>query len=314
MNSIANDNAGNHRATNDGIENNGIGANSGEVSAFFPTATIAIIGLGLMGGSLALALRGICAHLLGFDHDPAVVKLALERQIVEVATLDLGELLPQADLVVIAVPVRASLEILHRLPDLHPGSPIVIDLGSSKEAVLEAMAALPMRFDPLGGHPMCGKETGTLANAQADLYRQAPFALVPLRRTTPLARQIAGELVALLGAQPLWLEAAEHDRWVAATSHLPHLLATALVLSTPFECAPLAGPGFRSTSRLAAGSAEMKIDIFATNRSAILEALTRFRGQLDTLEDYLRQDDLEAMQRSLALGAVRRQVFLTEER
>jgi len=95
MNSIANDNTGDHRATNDGIENNGIGANSGEVSAFFPTATIAIIGLGLMGGSLALALRGRCAHILGVDRDPAVVDLALERQVIEAASPDPAEMLPR---------------------------------------------------------------------------------------------------------------------------------------------------------------------------------------------------------------------------
>jgi prephenate dehydrogenase len=265
-----------------------------------------------MGGSLALGLRGHCAHLLGVDRDPAVVAMALEHQVVEAASTDLAELLPQADLVVIAVPVRASLEILHQLPDLHPGNPIIIDLGSTKSAVLQAMATLPGRFDPIGGHPMCGKETGTLANAEANLYYQASFALVPLPGTTPQARVIALELVALLGAHPLWLDAEEHDRWVAATSHLPHLLATALVLSTPFESSALTGPGFRSTSRLAAGSTEMKIDIFATNGLAVLEALTRFRGQLDNLEDCLRHGDLETLQQHLALGAEHRRAILAE--
>lgn len=312
MNGIPDDNAGDHSASYDGIENNGIVDKSGEMPAFFPTATVAIIGLGLMGGSLALALRDRCAHLLGIDRDPAVVALALERQVVEAASPDPAELLPQADLVVIAVPVRASLEILRQIPELHPGRPMIIDLGSSKSAVLKAMAALPDRFDPLGGHPMCGKETGTLANAEAGIYYQAPFAFVPLPRTTSRARRTASELAALVGAKPLWLEAAEHDRWVAATSHLPHLVATALALSTPFESAPLAGPGFRSTSRLAAGSAAMKVDIFATNSPAVLEALSRFRGQLDALEALLRCGDLDTMQRLLALGAERRQAFLGE--
>jgi len=301
----------NHNA-GDGIENSGIEDNASQETAFFPTATVAIIGLGLMGGSLALALRGRCAHLVGVDCDPAVVALALERQVVEAASTEPTALLPQADLVVLAVPVRASMEILHRLPEWHPGRALVLDLGSTKSMVLQAMTALPERFDPLGGHPMCGKETGTLANAEASLYHQAPFALVPLQHTTQHARRVALELVALLGARPVWMGAAEHDRWVAATSHLPHLLATALALSTPPESAPLAGPGFRSTSRLAAGSAEMKIDILATNGPSVLEALARYRQQIDTLEDYLRRGDLEALQHLLALGAERRQAFLAE--
>lgn len=301
-----------NRSADNGIESLGGDDSASEEAAFFDTATVAIIGLGLMGGSLALALRGRCAHLLGVDCDPAIVALALERQVVEAASTDPAALLPQADLVVIAVPVRASIAILHRLPELHPGNALVIDLGSTKSRVVQAMAALPGRFDPLGGHPMCGKETGTLANAEAGLYRQAPFALVPLPRTTQRARQVAMELTALLGAHPLWLKAEEHDQWVAFTSHLPHLLATALVLSTPSACAPLAGPGFRSSSRLAAGSAEMRVDIYATNGPAVLEALACYREQLDTLEDLVRRGDLEGLRSLLALGAERRQAFLAE--
>lgn len=298
---------------NGSIGENSVASHAGDKSVFFPTATIAIIGLGLMGGSLALALHGRCAHLLGIDRDPAVVAQALECQVVEAASTDLTSLLPQADLIVIAVPVRASLEILHQLPGLHPGRALLFDLGSTKSAVLRKMATLPERFDPLGCHPMCGKETGTLIHAEADLYHRAPFALVPLPRTTSRARLVALELVALVGAQPLWLDAAEHDRWVGATSHLPHLLSTALVLSTPLESAPLVGPGFRSTSRLAAGSTEMKIDILATNGPAILEALAHYRQQLDMLEEFLRRGDLANLQRLLDLGAERRQAFLKDD-
>lgn len=279
-------------------------------SKFFPTATVVIIGLGLMGGSLALALRGRCAHLLGVDSDPSVVRRALENHIVDSASTDLGALLPQADLIVIAVPVRASLEILQRLPELHPGTAMVIDLGSTKGKVIQAMAALPERFDPLGGHPMCGKENGTLANAEAGLFKEAMFALLPLERTTPRLRRVALELMDLLDVCPLWLEAEQHDQWVAFTSHLPHLLATALVLSTPPACAPLAGPGFRSSSRLAAGSAEMRVDIYATNSAAVLEALDCYRQQLDILERLLQQGDWDNLRDLLALGAERRQAFL----
>ena len=277
------------------------------------TSTIGIVGLGLMGGSLAMALRTHCARLLGCDHDPDVVKMALETRTVDAASTHPTALLAEADLVILAVPVRASLVWLQQLPGLHPGRTVVIDLGSTKTEVLRAMDTLPERFEPLGGHPMCGKEEGSLTNAEAGLFQHAPFALSPLPRTTHRARQMALDLVHRIGAHPLWIEAVEHDRWVAATSHLPHLLATALVLSTPGETAPLAGPGFRSTSRLAAGSAEMKTDIFATNQPSVLEALARFRQQLDIIETALRNGDLDLLQKLLTSGAQQRQAYLSEK-
>jgi prephenate dehydrogenase len=281
-----------------------------DVPASFATATIAIIGLGLIGGSLALALKGKCRKLLGIDRDPLIVKQALDQGLVVQADINPAALLPQASMVIIAVPVRSSLELIKTLPRLHPGAAMVMDVGSTKAAVMQVMASLPARFDPLGGHPICGKETGGLGNAERGLFQKATFALVALERTSFHARAMAETLVRLIGAEPLWMEADQHDRWLAATSHLPHLLATALALSTPLECAPLAGPGFRSTSRLAAGSAEMKSDIFATNREAVLEALRRYTQQLDILSTIIAQGDLQGMQRMLALGAECRQTLL----
>lgn len=275
-------------------------------------AVVGIVGLGLMGGSLALALKGHCARLVGIDHDPAAVALALERKVVEDASTDPVGILADVDLIILAVPVRASLVWLKRLPEIHPKQAVVIDLGSTKRAVVEAMQALPDHFDPLGGHPMCGKEVGTLQNAEADLFFHARFALSALPRTSPRACQIALELVSCIGARPLWIDAAEHDRWVAATSHLPHLIATALVLGTPPATAPLAGTGFHSTSRLAAGSAEMKADIFATNRQPVLQALNRFRQQLDIIETALETNNLESLQHMLAQGAEQRLGYLSE--
>ncbi len=275
-----------------------------------PDSVVAIIGLGLIGGSLAMALYGRCRKLLGIDHDPEIVEQARNLQIVDQAATDLASLLPQADVVILAVPVRAILEILANLSRLHPGRAIVMDVGSTKCAVCKVMADLPPRFDPLGGHPLCGKEIGSLANADANLFVDAIFALVHLQRTTSHARSMALELMELLGSHPCWVDAELHDRWVAATSHLPHIIATALVLSTPFDCAPLAGPGFRSTSRLAAGSPVMKTDIFATNQLAVLEALSRYRQQLDILTDLLSSGDMDGLERLLALGAERRQTIM----
>jgi prephenate dehydrogenase len=258
---------------------------------FLSPARVAIVGLGLMGGSLAMALRGRCAALLGVDPDPQVTALALAQGIVDQASQDPGTLLPQANLIVLAAPVCAIIDLLAQLPDLHPGSPVVLDLGSTKRRVVEAMQTMPQRFDALGGHPMCGREQASLKYAEAGLYQNAPFALVRLPRTSPAACRLAEQLVHATGARPLWLDADTHDRWVAATSHLPYLVANALAAATPLEARPLVGPGLRSTTRLAGSSLPMMEDILTTNCDQVLAALARFRQALDEIEQALSCDE-----------------------
>jgi prephenate dehydrogenase len=273
---------------------------------------IAIVGLGLMGGSLALALQGRCAALYGVDENPATVELACRRKVVEWASCRPAEILTSADLVVLATPAGAILELLHDLPDLIPGSAVILDLGSTKRQIVAAMTELPPRFDPIGGHPMCGKESSGLENASADLFRSAPFALTALPRTSLAARTLAEQLTLAVGAHPLWIDAVTHDDWTAATSHLPYLLACALAKATPTEAAALVGPGFRSTTRVAATSPRMMLDILRTNTTPILEALGGFRREIDHIETLLRngdwtdlEDELDQsaeQQRSLAGG------------
>jgi prephenate dehydrogenase len=270
---------------------------------FFSTRRIAIVGLGLMGGSLALALRGKCARLLGLDTDPQTLELARQRQVVDLASNEPAELLPLADVVILATPVNTIIQRLQELPDLHPGPAIVLDLGSTKTMVMEVMHGLPERFDPLGGHPMCGKEKSGLENADPLLFLEAAFAFTPLARTTNRARTFAEELARRVGARALWLDPRLHDRWVAATSHLPYLLSNALAFTTPVDAAPLAGSGFRSTARLAQTSPNMMLDVLMTNRENILAASGRFRAHLDVLDELLRRGDYETLLYFLRGGA-----------
>lgn len=274
---------------------------------------VAILGLGLMGGSLALALRGKCKMLIGVDPDPSAVELALASGVVDQASASSHDLLHQADLVVLAAPVGAILALLRALPGLHPGRAVVLDLGSTKNEILRAMQALPPRFDPLGGHPMTGKEKASLAHADAGLYQDAPFALTPLERTSSHARRLVEQLVRSVGARSLWIDAETHDRWVAATSHLPYLLANTLAAATPLEARPLVGPGLRSTVRLAPASLTMMLDILTTNRENVLVSLQRFRQTLDAVEQSLRSDDLEALRVQLARGAASYAALITDE-
>lgn len=251
---------------------------------------IAIIGLGLMGGSLALALRGRCAALYAADPDPHTQELAQAQGIVDIMCAEAADL-PPADLLILATPVRTIVRLLHTLPQWHPTPAVVLDLGSTKTAVTQAMATLPAQYEPLGGHPMCGKEVGSLANAEARLYQGATFAFTPLPRTTARAQQLAESLATAVGARPLSLDAETHDRWTAVTSHAPYLIARALATSAPPEVAPLIGPGFRSSTRIATTPPGMMLDILATNRANVLNALAAFRAELARLEAALATAD-----------------------
>jgi prephenate dehydrogenase len=268
-------------------------------------ARIAIVGLGLMGGSLALALQGRSKALYGIDPDPAVVELAIERGVVEKASVDAGALLPEVDAIILAAPVHAIIQILGELPDLTPRKAIVLDIGSTKVQITQAMQSLPSRFDPVGGHPMCGKEKSGLAYADPRLFRDAPFAFTPLERSSPRARAFCSQLAEAIEARPLWLDPETHDRWTAATSHFPSLLANALAASTPLDAFPLVGPGFRSTARLADSSVRMMADILATNRENIQVAFSEFKERLAQYESLLERGDFAALEKVLAQGAER---------
>jgi prephenate dehydrogenase len=264
---------------------------------FFPRQ-VAIFGLGLMGASLAMALRPRC-EIWGSDIQPTVLAAALERGIIQ-RQVALAEAL-SADLLVLATPVRAILSMLENLARLSPPRPLtVLDLGSTKQQIVEAMKTLPDGYEPIGGHPMCGKETGGLASADAALYRGCRFLLVPVEgRAAPRARAHAEWLIRALDAIPLELNAANHDRLTALVSHLPYLSAVAL------RCAALtdgdarlglvAASGFRDSSRLADSPPQMALDILLTNRDAILLVLQSLQEQLHRLRLCLEAADETAL-------------------
>lgn len=255
------------------------------------SSKIVIIGLGLMGGSLALALKGKCAALYGIDSDRATLQLALDKGIVDEADIAPARLLSQADLVILATPVPAIVHLIQKLPALVQNSCILFDLGSTKKEIIQAMSGLPQNFDPIGGHPICGKENLGLENADATLYQAAPFILTPLERTTRRARSAVEQIISILGARQIEMAAEEHDRILASTSHFPFLLSSALALSTPQEFVQFVGTGFKSTSRLAGTPAHMTMGILQSNRENILHAIRVFRNSLDQIESSLQNEN-----------------------
>ncbi len=268
---------------------------------------IAIIGLGLMGGSLALALKGKCAALYGIDSHRATLELAIDKKIVDQADTDPAKLLPQADLVVFATPVQIILNFIQKLPSLVQKSCIILDLGSTKKDIVQAMSTLPERFDPIGGHPICGKEKLGLENAEANLYQGAPFVITPLRRTTLRARSAITHMISAIGGRLIEMNAEEHDRALAFTSHLPFLISSALALTVPHENAKLIGSGFRSTVRLAATPGSLMLGVLQSNHENILTALHHYQHQLSILEAVLMSNDESALESILSSAKSRYQ-------
>lgn len=260
-------------------------------------STVGIFGLGLMGGSLAMRLKGHCRTLIGFDSHLPTLELALSKNIIDHAEAvfpspQMGEGLGvRVDLLILAAPVPSIINILQQLPALMPYPCIVLDLGSTKQNIVQAMSALPERFDPIGGHPICGKEKLGLENADPNLYQDAPFVTTPLERTTQRAKFAVTQLISTIGARLIEMTAPDHDRIIASTSHLPFLLSSALAHSTPQEFSPLIGPGFRSASRLAGTPSHMMIGILQSNRENILNAIQNFHNSLDEIESALQNEN-----------------------
>ncbi|HEX6940429.1 MAG TPA: chorismate mutase [Longimicrobiales bacterium] len=286
-------------------------------AAGYTLGDVAILGLGLIGGSLAAALRraGLARSVTGYDVDAGAAGRARARGFVDRVAPDPAGA-AAADTVILAAPVGAILETLDRIaPHLRPGT-LVFDVGSTKRRIVERMDRLPDGVRAVGGHPMCGKENAGLDHADADLFAGATFALCATARTDDAARASVERLVAAVGARPLWLDAAAHDAAVAAASHLPYLLSVSLVRAAldggEELAARLAASGFRDTSRLAASDVRMMLDILATNGDAVLAALDRAAGELGALRSLLAAGDLDRLAGALTAAAERRRAWWAE--
>lgn len=250
-------------------------------------ATVAVVGLGLMGASFSLALKQARPDvvLVGSDRDQRTVLKALDRGIVDSAGPDLG-VVDIADVVVLAVPILAMRDVLTQLKDRVAGK-VVTDVASTKVMVLEWAAAAGIEL--VGGHPMCGRETDGIDAADAGLFRGAPWVLTA-------DHPAVSELVEAVGAHPLVMDAESHDRLVAGVSHAAFLLSVGYVLALSgradwTQASELAASGFRDMSRLAAGDPQLYAGIAATNRDNLIEHLDAISTSLGRLRRHLAAGD-----------------------
>jgi prephenate dehydrogenase len=254
-----------------------------------PGASVAIVGVGLIGGSFALALRasGFAGKIIGVS-SPEAVRVALDRGVIDEA-LPLAEAAGAADLIYLARPIEGILSVLDELDAyVRPGT-LVTDAGSTKGAICKRAAQKIQRGRFVGGHPMAGKEARGAGEAEASLFRGRPYIL-----TSPC--QELEQLVAAFGARLVIMPAEQHDALVALTSHVPQLISTALAASigTEPEAARVAGPAAMDLTRLALSPYDIWRDIFATNAENIDAALGVFIGMLEGLRNGLRGPQIQA--------------------
>jgi len=271
---------------------------------------VAIVGLGLMGGSLGLALKRdtICRQVVGLVRREDAVESALAAGIVDIATTDPAAALRQADIVFFATPVRTMLSQITSFVPFYKPEAIITDMGSTKQDVVQVMNSLPLGLQPVGSHPMCGKEKSGMDVAEANLFENAPWIITPLDRTTPETIHTIQFLAEAIGSRVQILPADRHDQLVATISHLPHILAVTLV-ATALRVAEqdntvwdVAATGFKDTSRVAAGSVDMWLDILLTNQTAVSQVLNIAQQQLSQIKAAISQGD-EAVLRSILEAA-----------
>lgn len=278
-----------------------------------PFDSVAIVGVGLIGGSLGAALRSLPEppHVLGIDSDADSLDTALDRGVLDEALSceDADAGLTRADLVVLATPADVAGTWLSRLSLLGYGG-IVTDVASTKAAVVRAareMLRSPARF--VGGHPMAGSERSGVAAADAELFRGAYYVLTPADDTDADAYRRLHQLVTSIGARVIALDPDAHDEAVAAISHVPHVTASALANLADArahggsDVLRLAAGGFKDMTRIAAGSPDLWTGICIDNREAVARGLAELGAQLDGFARLLRADDVDGVRAWLARAA-----------
>jgi prephenate dehydrogenase len=285
-----------------------------------PVGRIGIIGLGLIGGSLGLAVKSArleALEVVGYDKEWGVGPKAQRLGAIDKAARDAPSAARDAALVIIATPILAISQVMEEIAPVLQEGCVLTDTGSTKAQVLRwAGELLPAHVDFVGGHPMAGKEQSGIEVADARLFAGAAYCVVPHVNASERAVKTVLTLVDILGARPVFIDADEHDSYAAAVSHLPLVLSAALFSLAHGsqgwpDMADLAAGGFRDLTRLASGDPGMSHDICITNRESILHWIDRMMGELSHYRELIQGKD-EELFKAFARTQLDRDVFLTK--
>lgn len=254
---------------------------------------VAVVGLGLIGGSVALAARErLGAEISGWDSDPDAIAAAVARGVIPSGAGSLASAVAAADVVFTAAPVNVLPELVGEVLSHAPAEAVVSDVGSTKRTIVEAIS--DARF--IGGHPLAGAETSGVENASAELFAGSTWYLTPGPAVADAAVSRLQELIGGLGASVARIEAAEHDRLMAAVSHLPHVFANVLVShALEVRAAETSGPSFRDATRVAGANPAVWSAIFLDNRLELASAITDAVARLEEFRSQLERGDAQAV-------------------
>ncbi|MFI4876153.1 MAG: prephenate dehydrogenase [Blastopirellula sp. JB062] len=273
-----------------------------------PWNQIAIVGVGLIGGSIGLAMRarGLAKSIVGVGRNPKSLADAQQVGAIDRAAADIASGVKEADLVIVCAPVEKIVGLVQEIDQHCPAGTIVTDAGSTKDAIATALDQGLQNARFVAGHPLAGGAKAGPRHADACLFVDRTVVLTPTQRTNTEAAEAIEELWTALGATVLWMKPKEHDEALAFTSHLPHWAAAAVAATTPEKWLPLTSTGWADTTRIAAGDAALWRQIFTSNRGHVLKALDKFEKVLAALREALEAENDAKLEKLLNDGKNRR--------
>ena len=276
--------------------------------------TVTIIGVGLIGASIGLALRErrLATHVVGVGRRASSLRKAKQREAVTATTTNLARGVADAELIIVCTPVELIVDhVIEAAQHCHHGA-IITDAGSTKAEIVRTLSTSLKGnhvTDFVGSHPMAGSEKTGPLHARSDLFEDRVAVITPTARTSPAACKTLAGFWRSLGATVLQMSPREHDRSVAMISHLPHLISSALAAATPEGDLPLASTGWLDTTRIAAGDVELWRQILSDNRGDILKSLDKFEKVLASFRHALERDDQRKLVQLLEAGKQRREAL-----
>lgn len=262
---------------------------------------VAVVGLGLIGGSVGGRLRERSIRVRGHDISPRHARRALELGLVDDVGHTLQDTVRGADVVLLAVPTLKTIDLLPRIDLACDAGALVLDTASAKRVITETMAVMVGSARMVGGHPIAGKETSGPDEASPALFEGKTFCLCPTEQTEAGAVERAREFAAMLGSVPVVLDAAEHDRVLAGTSHLPQVLSTVLA-ATVDAPAQLSGNGFRDMTRLAGSDSSLWRDVLLANSDEVARIGQLYQANLAALLDAIAAGDVSGIEEMFVAG------------
>jgi prephenate dehydrogenase len=275
---------------------------------------IAIVGVGLLGGSLGMAIRkrGLAAEVVGIGRNPVRLATAKRLKAITSSTTFLKEGISGCELAIVCTPVQSIADKVHQITEVADGPILITDVGSTKTASvkeldrLQESRAWPNDARFVGSHPIAGNEKSGVEHGSAELFVGRAVVVTPSANTKPSDTKAIQAFWTALDAKVMLLSPAEHDVAMAAVSHLPHLLASAIAASTPERYLELCGTGWQDTTRIAAGDPQLWQGILQSNRENLLASLAEFERVLANFSNALKWNDPLELERLLALGKKRR--------